>query len=260
MTHAAYMVKYNVYIQTQSTSYSLLAIDEEDLAVVVDSFLKGEGDFMLDGVKYWIKNVFEIRVFTFNDQRGLSGDELMEEAKQQGLVKQQYGRRDKWYLGPDVLKRLGDDVTKRWITGKQGSKSAEVKAPPDGHYVDPVRLNQIEKLASGEFDFAKLAQLLKELNSAHSNGSLLSIPMLTRAIIDHVPPIFGKVTFAEVSGAYGTRSFKDSMNNLDKSSRKIADSYLHTPIRIRENLPTSVQVNFRHDLDVLLQEIVRIVE
>ena len=135
-----------------------------------------------------------------------------------------------------------------------------IKAPPDGHYVDPGRMDEVEKLASGQFDFAKLAQLLKEMNVAHVHESLLSIPMLVRAVIDHVPPIFGRSSFAEVCGAYGSRSFKDSMNNLDKSSRKIADSYLHTPIRIRENLPTAVQVNFRHDLDVLLQEIVRIVK
>jgi hypothetical protein len=125
---------------------------------------------------------------------------------------------------------------------------------------DPFFRQVYGERASGQFDFVKLVQFLKELNVAHSTQSLLSIPMLVRAIIDHVPPIFDKSNFADVCGSHGSRSFKDSMNNLDKSSRKIADSYLHTPIRIRENLPTPVQVNFRHDLDVLLQEIVRIVK
>lgn len=82
--------------------------------------------------------------------------------------------------------------------------------------------------------------------------------MIVRAIIDHIPPVFGKSNFAEVCGGYGTKSFRDSMNNLDKSSRKIADAYLHTPIRAKEVLPNRTQVNFKHDLDVLLQEIERV--
>ena len=48
------------------------------------------------------------------------------------------------------------------------------------------------------------------------------------------------------------------MNILEKSSRKIADSYLHTQIRKNESsLPTETQINFKNDLDVLLQEIER---
>ena len=51
------------------------------------------------------------------------------------------------------------------------------------------------------------------------------------------------------------------MNILDKSSRKIADSFLHTQIRKHESaLPTFTQINFKHDLDVLLQEIVRVIK
>lgn len=252
--------RFNVYIQTQSTHYSLLDIGEEDLLIIVNGFLSGEGDVLVDGVKYWINNVFEIRVFTYDKSNGLNGEQLLHSARQQGVALQDYVHKSRWYLGPEVLKRLGDDATKKFITGKQGSKASLIKAPPDGHYVDPGRMDDVEKLASGQFDFVKLVQFLKELNVAHSTQSLLSIPMLVRAIIDHVPPIFDKSNFADVCGSHGSRSFKDSMNNLDKSSRKIADSYLHTPIRIRENLPTPVQVNFRHDLDVLLQEIVRIVK
>lgn len=250
--------RFNVYIKTQSTYYSLLDIPEDDLELIATGFHSGDKSVFIDGMKYFIENVFELRVFTYDKAGDLPGSALMERCKQMGLAKQDY-HKTRWYLPPEVLKETGQDVTKKYITGGQGSKQG-LKAPADGHYVDIGRIEEIEKLASGEFDFVKLIHLLKELNVAHANQSLLSIPMLVRAIIDHVPPIFGKANFADVSGAYGTRSFKDSMNNLDKSSRKIADSYLHTPIRIRENLPTAVQVNFRHDLDVLLQEIVRIVK
>jgi hypothetical protein len=83
--------------------------------------------------------------------------------------------------------------------------------------------------------------------------------MLTRALMDHVPPIFGQSTFEGIANNYsGTKSFKDSMRHLQGSSRSIANAHLHTPIRRSESLPTSTQVNFRQDLDVLLSEIVRI--
>jgi len=50
------------------------------------------------------------------------------------------------------------------------------------------------------------------------------------------------------------------MTHLDKSSRKIADAFLHTHIRNKEVLPNKTQVNFSRDLDVLLGEIVRILK
>jgi len=56
----------------------------------------------------------------------------------------------------------------------------------------------------------------------------------------------------------GSRSFKESMQRLDTSCRKIADSHLHIAIRKKEVLPTKTQVNFTNDVDVLLAEIVRL--
>jgi hypothetical protein len=48
------------------------------------------------------------------------------------------------------------------------------------------------------------------------------------------------------------------MEQRDKLLRKIADGFLHQPIRKAESLPTSTQVDFRQPLDQLLGEIVRI--
>jgi hypothetical protein len=90
----------------------------------------------------------------------------------------------------------------------------------------------------------------------------MAVAMLVRAILDHVPPIFSCKNFAEVSNNYGggSKSFKQSMANLESSSRKIADSHLHTQIRSKEILPNKTQVNFSNDLDVLLAEIVRLLK
>lgn len=68
--------------------------------------------------------------------------------------------------------------------------------------------------------------------------------MLLRAILDHIPPIFSKASFKEVSSGYGGKSFKDTMQHLEKGARKIADSHLHAQIRKKELLPTPLQVNF----------------
>jgi hypothetical protein len=84
---------------------------------------------------------------------------------------------------------------------------------------------------------------------------------LTRALLDHVPPIFLCAKFSEVANNYaGSKSFKESMKHLENSSRKIADQYLHTQIRQKESLPNITQVSFSNDIDVLLSEICRILK
>jgi hypothetical protein len=82
--------------------------------------------------------------------------------------------------------------------------------------------------------------------------------MLTRALLDHVPPLLGVTSFAQVANNYsGARSFKEAMERLEKAARKVADSHLHLPIRAKETLPVPQQVNFAAEVDLLLSEIVR---
>ena len=128
-------------------------------------------------------------------------------------------------------------------------------------FVNKSRIEEIQKLSLTSFDLCRLLQLCKELNIAHKNQSYLSIGLLTRSLLDHIPPLFNCKNFDEVANNYsGTKSFKESMQNLQNSSRKIADSFLHTQIRNKEILPTFTQVDFTNDLDVLLGEIIRILK
>ena len=126
-------------------------------------------------------------------------------------------------------------------------------------YVDRGRINELKTLKSTQFDFTKLIAFCEDINRCHGAGSVLAPAVLVRGILDHIPPLFGAVTFKEVANNYqgATKSFRGSMLNLDNSSRKIADAILHTQIRSKEALPTPTQVDFKNDLDVLLQEIVR---
>lgn len=126
-------------------------------------------------------------------------------------------------------------------------------------YVSPARIAALVEIKSGQFDFRKLILLLQELNSAASNSNNLSIAFLVRAIIDHVPPVFGCDKFAQVASNYaGTKSFKTNMGHLDNALRNIADSCLHSHIRRKEDTPNFIQVDFRSQLDQLLSEIIRI--
>ncbi|CAB4325009.1 hypothetical protein BCH_00228 [Brucella sp. 191011898] len=100
------------------------------------------------------------------------------------------------------------------------------------------------------------------MNVASANRCHMSTAMLLRTVLNHVPPVLGFNTFAEVANNYGNlkslKSFKASMQRLEGSLRNIADMHLHSPIRPREDVPTAVQVDFSAELDVLLGEVIRV--
>lgn len=127
-------------------------------------------------------------------------------------------------------------------------------------FVNNDRINELGQIKNDNFDLLKVIQYCKELNLAFSNEMYLSTGMIVRSLMDHIPPIFKKNTFKELASNYGTKSFQDSMKNLENSSRKIADSFLHTHIRKKEILPNSTQVDFSNDIDVLLGEICRLLK
>ena len=128
-------------------------------------------------------------------------------------------------------------------------------------YVDPDRINKLKAISSDDFDLSKLVRLCEELNICFAGECYLSMVMLTRAILDHVPPVFSCSSFSEVANNYsGSKSFKSVMLHLDNTSRKISDHYLHTQIRNSEMLPNVTQIDFSNDLDFLLAEILRVVD
>lgn len=127
-------------------------------------------------------------------------------------------------------------------------------------FINDERILQIESIKSEDFDFSKLIKICKEINITYSNECYFAVSMLVRALLDHIPPIFGFGSFKLICINYneGGKSFQESMVHLDKSQRKIADSFLHTQIRKNETLPNLTQINFSNDIDFLLSEIYRI--
>ncbi len=125
-------------------------------------------------------------------------------------------------------------------------------------FVDLSRIAALRAAKSQQWDLTRLIRLCEELNIAYVNDCFMSVTMILRALLDHVPPLLGKETFEGVTNNYaGPNSFKKSMQNLQNSLRNIADAHLHIPIRQKEVLPSGQQVDFHRDLDVLLGEIIR---
>jgi len=148
----------------------------------------------------------------------------------------------------------------RSIQRKRTAPAQQVSGPKP--YVDHARIIALQGIGAGRWDFIRLIELCRELNVAAANRCHMSTAMLLRTILNHVPPVLGVATFAEIAGNYGgpkeNRSFKGNMQRLEKSLRNIADFHLHSPIRQREDVPTAVQVDFAADLDVLLGEVIRV--
>jgi hypothetical protein len=69
-----------------------------------------------------------------------------------------------------------------------GKRAGEIT---DRHSSRTAELRSSENLRLPDFDFQKLIRLCEELNSSYDQGNMYASAMLTRAILDHVPPLFG---------------------------------------------------------------------
>ncbi|MBP9759915.1 MAG: hypothetical protein KBD24_00940 [Candidatus Pacebacteria bacterium] len=158
---------------------------------------------------------------------------------------------------PEDLKTFVFEIKKTVKTNtKQALLQSQTKS---NYYVENITILRLSEINSPDFDLSKLIKLCQELNDNYSLENYLACGMIIRSILDHVPPIFGKKNFEEVCSNYGTKSFKDIVKPLQDSSKKIADSYLHTQIRGKETLPTKTQISYQPNLDYLLNEIVTVI-
>lgn len=175
------------------------------------------------------------------------------------------GKGDPRSVSPmDVSGRIREMEEKLRSYAESALRGLDGKEPlgPSGRaaYVNESRLQQLRSLQAAPFDLGRLIQLCEELNHAWASGSRLSVLMLLRTILNHVPPVFGQRTFAGVIGQVGEKSFKETMERLDSFLRKLADEVLHWPITKRVDIPNDQRVDFRAPLDRLLSEIYLILD
>ncbi|WP_141758572.1 hypothetical protein [Duganella sp. HH105] len=129
-------------------------------------------------------------------------------------------------------------------------------------FIATSRLEALRGIEHVEFDCTRLICLCEELNACATGGHAHAVILLTRAILDHIPPVFGLGSFAEVASNYGGggKSFKSSAERLEKHARKVADRMLHQVIRNREVTPEMQEVEFSRELETVLAEACRILK
>ena len=143
---------------------------------------------------------------------------------------------------------------------------ASVPVPRSGSrdLIDEARLAELRSLSGCKLDPARLIRICEEINGCYAWGGYMSVALLSRTLINHVPPVFGYKTFSEVANNYGGatsgKSFKKVAAKLDDSARNIGDMIAHETMRPVESLPSIAMIDFSQELDVLLGEVVRLLK
>ena len=254
------MTEYNVYIENFVDTFTLLKIPEADLIKIVQAYDLGKDDVFINGEKIVLQGLKMLRLYSYDG----SWEKLTEfmnlpETRKHMIFSRLTGR---YALHSASLGQIGTDLTREYLKNDYGWKkkteSEDSILMLKKHYVNVERIEQLKELKSAEFDFKKLIRICEEINIAYSLKCFYAVGNLLRSILDHVAPILGHSTFKEVANNYaGSKSFKEAMQSLDNSLRKISDSFLHLPIRKSEVLPTVNQVEYLAPIDLLLGEIIR---
>lgn len=129
-------------------------------------------------------------------------------------------------------------------------------------YITISRLDDIRAISNPRFDCTRFVAMCEELNECAARESPLAVILLTRTILNHVPPAFEFETFAQVAANYrgGGSSFKKAAERLENHSRKVADRLAHMPIRDKEVAPTMGEVYFAAEIEAILAEFCRILK
>lgn len=120
--------------------------------------------------------------------------------------------RDDWHVkvGRDVrhflhVRSVEDFIkaTEGWLR-PQASTVVEPSEPPTptlnepGSYIDERIFELIKQAHGGRWDCTKLLVLLHELDDNYRAGNAYAAHALLRALLDHVPPLFGQSSFTQV--------------------------------------------------------------
>jgi hypothetical protein len=246
---------YNLFVKTQFRSYNILDISKEKVSIITNAYLQGKDSFTLSGEKFWIKNLFAIKIYTY--EKLVNFKEFKKYCKKQNLWN--YSRTNSHYA-PEALALIGTNVTEEIIGNSAFGEKNKLKGSISTLFVDESRLEELKSIRNSNYDLTKLICLCEELNDNYSRDNYLSVGMIGRTILNHVPPIFGFKNFSQVANNHSGQSFKKNMLHLNKSLKNIADSFLHQQIRDKETLPNATQVSFQQDMDRLLEEITRLLK
>lgn len=177
-------------------------------------------------------------------------------AKVGELTVQQVVNAQRAHLGADLSGAYGQRFSLPPATEEQAS--VEQASEPE-LYVDPRHIKDWEQAAAAtKWDVSRLSALANDLNASHAQERPFSCLMLIRAIMDHIPPLFGHKLFSQVASQFpGIRTDKAYVKALG-DNRLLGDDVLHR--HIGEQLPriTMHEVPARIFLDALLRGVVTV--
>ena len=140
------------------------------------------------------------------------------------------------------------------------NSSVPVPQTQGRNFIDIQIIEHLRNTTNKNFDLSRLVRYCEETNDNFRLGNYSSVIFLTRAILDHCPPIFGYKNFDNVAAQYGGSSFKSIAQRLNTSLKKIADHHIHKQIGKKEVLPVQEEIDFSNDINFLLARIVEILE
>lgn len=140
--------------------------------------------------------------------------------------------------------------------------------PSEPFVISENRINEIKEAGKGtKWDVEKLCALISEFNDAFAKSNAYSCVFVLRAILDHLPPLFGFTKFSEVANNYSFSSGKklDSAKKLivtlENVFRHISDEQLHSQIDVKvAKLELNDLTSVPPALGRLLEEAIKILE
>ncbi|OFX18081.1 MAG: hypothetical protein A2033_18795 [Bacteroidetes bacterium GWA2_31_9] len=252
-----YNVIYEVLnINVDNKPIKITGLKLNKLEEFVKAYENGNETFFFSGVTYGLSRLNKVKIYDTSKHNFNSKDEIDD----------YYRKVDKMWGIPTHLSQFGIDITEEYIKGVFGYKNNLFKvstgACGNSVYINQSRINELRNIENSNFDLKKLIRLCEEINISYQNNCYYSVGILVRAIIDHIPPVFSCANFDAVANNYksdgNSRSFTNSMKQLNSPMRFISDASIHSQIRKSESLPNETQIDCKKELDVLLAEVIRV--
>ncbi|MFJ1709724.1 hypothetical protein [Kitasatospora sp. NPDC088346] len=129
-----------------------------------------------------------------------------------------------------------------------------VLAAPRPEYVDAKLITELEqKAGTTAWKLDKFLQLARELNDNFANENPYACHALLRAIIDHVPPVFGQGSFEQVASSHPWGHTDKAYMRKLVEFKKAADDVMHRQIRRSENVISMHDLPLRSYVNALLR-------
>lgn len=123
-------------------------------------------------------------------------------------------------------------------------------------YIDWSYLKALRSLELTSFNTKKLLTLCDELNHAYKHEMYYTCAILQRAIIDHVPPMFGESKFESVV-AQAWKSKKSIYNRLNQQTKQFADMCVHEQISTKKLLISGTEIDSsKQDFNILIADLI----